>query len=84
MAVSFFVWSLFCNAVLSAFLLLQSSGCGKELPNADSEGGGVRTPPGKSQKYRVLSNTGSPGYQASIQCWAINGPLVKRYYLAAF
>ena len=55
-------------------------------PWADPEGGGgqgVRTPPLKSQKYTVSKQywSGSTeklqSYQASIQCWAVIGPLVK-------
>ena len=51
------------------------------------EGRGVWTPPpppGKSQNYRFLSNTGldplkSQSYQASIQCKAIIGTPAKRH-----
>ena len=72
-----FLFGLSFVEVLSAFLLLQSSRCGRELPCADSEegGGGVQGsgPPLENHKnIGFLSNTGSPSYQASIQCWAIN------------
>ena len=52
---------------------------------ADPEGGqGVQTPLKNHKNIEFLCNTGpapekSKSYQASIQCWAIIGPAVKRF-----